>query len=280
MKTFEKDYNNPKPKKPVPFLGDAINRALVWFLCTFGVLGLFGLLIDCVQNNIYAKVDGKLEFGLIVAMAAVGTPVHEFNHMIVAKLFGFKIVDVCYFNPSGFKGSGVLGYVNFAYQKESIINHIGCFFAGIAPLLLGGVIIFAVLKVMIPEVYKVADAKSDEVWNNSTELRGLKSSCMFLAVFFKEIFKLRGLALVRGIISMYLVISIATHMSLSTADLKTAFTGIIVLVVVFLIFGFITALLKVEGYARDAIEVAGIFSIFMLMGLICNIIMLGIVTIL
>lgn len=280
MKTFEKDYNNPKPKAPVPFLGDVVNRALVWFMCTFGVLGIFGLLIDSVQNNMYAKVNGKFEFGLIVAMAAVGTPVHEFNHLIMAKLFGFKIVDVCFFDPSGFKGSGVLGYVQFAYPKTGIISYIGRFFAGIAPLLLGGVIIFLVLKIMIPEVYKVADAKSDEVWNNTTELRGLKSSCMFLAVFFKEIFKLRGFALVRGIISMYIVISIATHMSLSTADLKTASAGIIVLVVIFLIFGFITALLKVEGYARDAIEIAGIFSIFMLMGLICNLIMLGIVTIL
>lgn len=280
MKTFEKDYNNPKPIKPVPFLGDVVNRALVWFLCTFGVLGIFGLLIDCVQNNIYAKVDGKFEFGLIVAMAAVGTPVHEFNHLIMAKLFGFEITNVCFFDPSGFRGNGVLGYVSFSYEKESIITHIGCFFAGIAPLLLGGVIILGVLKIMIPEVYKVADSKSDDVWNNSTELRGFKSTFMFLAVFFKEIFKLRGLALVRGIIAMYIVLSIATHMSLSTADLKTAFTGIIVLVVIFLIFGLITALLKVEGYTRDAVEIAGIFSVFMLMGLICNIIMLGIVSIL
>ncbi len=280
MKTFEKDYNNPKPIKPVPFLADAANRTIVWFICTIGVLTLFGLILNWLQVAIYSKVGGGLEFGLIVAMAAVGTPVHEFNHLIVCKLFGFKIYDVVFFRPSGFKKDGVLGYVLYSYDKDSIIDNIGCFFSGIAPLLLGGVVIFLVLKILVPEVYKAADKKSDEVWDNTTELRGIKSSLIFISVFFKEVFKLRGLGIVRGIIAFYVVISIAMHMTLSTADIKSGVTGLIILLVVYFIFGLITALLKVENYKRDAVELAGLFSVFMLMGLICNLIMLGIVTIL
>ena len=88
------------------------------------------------------------------------------------------------------------------------------------------------------------------------------------------------MGIVRGIIAFYVVISIAMHMTLSTADIKSGVTGLIILLVVYFIFGLITALLKVENYKRDAVELAGLFSVFMLMGLICNIIMLGIVSIL
>jgi len=62
----------------------------------------------------------------------IGTPIHELSHAIVAKLFGFKVISISLFKPE--PGTGVLGYVEYQYNKTSFFDNVGCFWVGVAPL--------------------------------------------------------------------------------------------------------------------------------------------------
>jgi len=265
-----------KRAKETAILIDAFKRMVVWMVCTIGVLIAFGFLMEWLEMKVYDRILETTDGTPIVVMAAVGTPIHELSHMIVAKLFGFSIIDFELFRPIGFMMDGILGYVSYTYDQSSIIAQIGCFFVGIAPMIFGGFFILLIFRLVIPEVYHHADFMSDNTWKTSRDFRGFKSTCAFVKGFFEGIFKLKGLGILRAILALYLVCSIAMHMTISIIDFENGITGFLIMIVLFYLYGLIGALLKSPNYLMDAVEVAsGLFMFFML-GVVCDSILLGI----
>lgn len=258
---------------------EACKRGFIWLLCTIGVMNVFGLLLEYLENLVNYKIAEIFEqYSIYVntIMAAVGTPVHELGHLIAAVIFGKNIIDVQLFRPFSVWKDGIWGYVSYTGNNGSVWGQIGNYFIGIAPLILGGVFILLTFRFIIPEVYKLADEKNDAAWKKARRMKVLRSSLAFVGGFIKGLFSLRGFGIIRGILALFIVTSISMHMTLSFADIENGITGFIIIVVLFFIYGLITALAKVPNYIMEAVEVATGLIMFFMIGIACDGLLYGI----
>lgn len=219
-------------------LQDIGKRALGAFAATVGVLMVSGLLLGFVEGRSTLFLTRAFGWAGIVITGLVGTPIHELGHLLTAKLFGFHITDVALFRPFAGRADGVLGYVSYTYEKGNLWQQLGCFFVGIAPMVMGVLAILLLLRLLVPGPFRAAKERLDRGGDPWSRLTGV--FCGFWLAFFH----LRGWALGRGVIALYLVFSVSTHMTLSPADLKGAAVGLVMVAVLCLLFGLVTALLK------------------------------------
>lgn len=91
------------------------------------------LIVDRIVN--YLARDA---FSVYSATGIVGTPLHELSHAAACLLFGMRIIEIKLYSPD--RQTGNLGYVNFAYNPRSTWHAVGLVIQGIAPLLMGFVI--------------------------------------------------------------------------------------------------------------------------------------------
>jgi hypothetical protein len=101
----------------------AINLLHITAIATFVILALYKI------QQIWCLLLGRKA---VYFTAWIGTPIHELSHTLVHLLFGHEVIKVVLFKPE--PETGVLGYVTYKYDTSSILHNVGCFFAGIAPL--------------------------------------------------------------------------------------------------------------------------------------------------
>lgn len=192
---------------------------LFWFI---GVIVIIGLVLGFLRNTSISNYQQKFGRKAIYITGIVGVPVHELSHLVVAKIFGHKIKEVKFFQANN--GDGTLGYVNHSYNPKNIYHQIGNFFIGIAPILCGSLLIILLLKIFVPA--------SLESTNDLLSANGL-------FIFLKNIFSLANFKRPEFYLFLYLVFSICSHISLSKADIKGAFIGVIFIFLLLLIFNII-----------------------------------------
>ena len=262
--------------KPLPLWADAIIRAVVWFTATIGLMMGCGFVLDQLEFKVHWNLWLVMGEGATLFTALIGTPIHELGHFIMCLIFGFHVEKVELLRPFKYKEDGILGMVTFSADYSNLWGQIGMFFVGIAPLIFGGLFILLVLKLLVPEAYNKADKLSDETWKEAKEWRGVKSGLAFVKGFVTGLFSIRGWGILRAIISVYVITSISMHMTYSSQDMENAMIGLAAVLLLYLIFGFITALLKVDKYLLDAIEVASGLIMFFMIGFVSDLLLLGI----
>ena len=265
MKTIQKTIN------------EIILRFLAAVLSTLGILFVFGWTLDNLERIIMTRMYRSIGQGAVLVTAAVGTPLHEIAHWLGCKLFGFKVIEVELLRPVAYKTDGVLGYVKYATTGTGWWTKTGMFITGIAPMLLGCIFIILIVKIMIPEVF---DSTRKSIGKRETG----KSSiflCWPLAFvgFWKGMFSLRKWGILRGIVCLYLMMSTAMHMTLSTQDLKGASIGYGVIAILYLIFAIITFCIG-TNYKKHSIQTAGFIAMILSIGVISDIVLLLITIIL
>ncbi|OXX83023.1 hypothetical protein AVM15_13840, partial [Paraclostridium benzoelyticum] len=222
------------------FIESFLNLASV-----LGVFIVFGILLNLIESKNNELIQNSLGINFIVFTGFIGTVVHELSHMLMAFIFNHKIVKVELFRPFKYKEDGVLGYVKHTYNPSSLYQQIGNFFIGIAPMIFGTLFIWILLILFSNDTYKV-------LTNNihiDLYIKYLESTD-YLKVFsllindtlliLKSMFSLKYLADFKHLIMLFFIYSIATHMSLSLADLKGSFKGFIVcFIIVFIVTLFI-----------------------------------------
>lgn len=192
---------------------------LSWFI---GVIVIIGLVLGFLRNKSMYNYQRKFGRKAIYITGIVGVPIHELSHLIIAKIFGHKIKEVKFFQAN--TGDGTLGYVNHSYNPKNIYHQIGNFFIGIAPILCGSLFIILLLKIFVPAAL--------ESTNDLLSANGL-------FIFLKNIFSLSNFKRPEFYLFLYLVFSICSHISLSKADIKGAFIGVIFIFLILLIFNII-----------------------------------------
>lgn len=248
-----------------------LKRTAAAFFSTLGVLIVFGLLVNFVNDAGHGYLYSVFGWGGIVLTGLIGTPVHEFSHWLGCKIFGLNVTDVKLFRPIAGRSDGVLGYVRFSYSQDNLWQKLGCFFTGIAPLVLGGLIIILVLRFLTPEVFnKISQnvAKTEKANKNPIKYFGAAVSGLFSGFF-----SLRRWGILRGVICFYLITSISMHMSLSPQDLSGSLIGLAIVVGLYFIYGIITELMKKE-YKAASIKTALVISSFMSVGLFFSVVTL------
>jgi hypothetical protein len=173
----------------------------------------------------------------------LGTSVHELGHAIFAILFAHKISEIKLFTPGSAKS---LGHVKHSYTKGNPYQTVGNFFIGIGPILLGALLLWLVTWLLFGlNVINIA-AKHDininhrlfTSFNMVKELAaGIYSGILD---FYHVIVADHGEYWWKVVLFAFLFYSIGSSVTLSSSDIKGAFSGFIYFVLLLLIFNLAT----------------------------------------
>ena len=184
---------------------------------TVGLFCLFGVVIAACNKLFYASLGNKSRL-VCYATGFIGTPIHELSHALMCLIFRHKITEIKLFQINS--ADGVLGYVNHTYNPRNIYQHIGNFFIGIAPVLVGFLILTGLFYLLLPEVFNACVGMIGAVnWTN-----GVGGFFGILTDLFGVLFDCFGMW--QWWVFVIVGSFIALHMTLSKADWKGAFSGI------------------------------------------------------
>ncbi|MEA4965974.1 MAG: hypothetical protein VB055_09160 [Oscillospiraceae bacterium] len=247
-----------------------LGRTATAFLATVGVLAAFGLLIGLMEQRTQRLLLSAFGWMGVVVTGLVGTPVHELGHYLGCRIFGLRVTEMALFRPVAGRIDGVLGYVGFTYDTGSVWQRLGCFFAGVAPLLFGTAVILLLVWLLTPEVYRSASGAV------STALRKTRNPLRVAAAaaggYLRGFGSLRGFGVVRGMLSLYLICSVSMHMSLSMADLQGASAGVLLILLACGLFSAVTMLVRIDvrkALARTASVLSLLLGTGLLFCLLC-----------
>ena len=225
---------------------------------------IFGLIISKINTYVSKKLYTKSKWWIYITCSAIGTPIHELSHLITNLLFLHKIESIALFRPVKSKKDGVLGYVNFSYNQNSIYQNIGLFVSGIAPMIGGSIVLFLLMKFLLPEVFISLDFFEISNLNILEIINNIKNSVFNnIELLFKDYGKIGNL-----ILFLILAFSISIHMNISAADLKNAIMGGIVLEVIVVIISLMLKTFELTFLTEILLLVSSYLISFFILGLI------------
>lgn len=242
------------------------------FLSTVGLLIVFGIMLGAINTASESNMYAALGWGGVLVTGFIGTPIHELSHYLMCLLFRAKVTKVSFFRPFEAQKDGTLGYVSFI-PKEGFFSKIGNFFIGFAPLIIGTILLVVLYRFLVPKAYKALKDEKEMILSGDN----LNINVVFRIIrdVIKSIVKIpfeEGKAtLVKYIIFMVLMFSISSHMVLSSADLRGAIMGMIVVFIIFLILSLILELAHFD-YSKILIKtiivICALFSMAVIFSLI------------
>ena len=255
-------------------------------LSTAGIIFLFGWIIALLRHG-FCRVTGKGGPVILLITGIIGTPIHELSHALMCLIFGHKITDMQLYNPSS--KDGTLGYVSHTYKRKNIYHQIGNFFIGVAPVLLGGMVIILLLALLSPDAFDNISSEIDSLSGADIKSIPVLEFFSFIGTAIVEIFSEESLSVWQGWVFIVLALTISTHMEMSGADIKSGLRGLAFLLVVMLAangliylispvaFSAITASIVSFGLALAAI--LSISALFLMLLLVIALIIHGIIRI-
>lgn len=233
-----------------------------------GVFFFFGLILYLLAR--FTRVTFVKSIGLkfdIYITGWLGTPVHELGHAIFCIPFGHRITEMKLFSPNS--ENGTLGYVNHAYNPRNVWHRMGNFFIGFGPILFGSFVLWLLIKYLVPDntalLSMVSAQKAD-----LTTFAGIKNQ--FINLYhtgqhtFEALFTQGNINSWEFWVFLYVSLCISSHMELSPPDIKGLWSGLVSIIVLFIVVNSICLFLKVDisrwvsvlsGYSNMA---TGIFT--------------------
>jgi hypothetical protein len=240
------------------YLTHLLIKTMVDTLYMTGMIILVGFILGFLRDRSIANFQKSFGWKAVAITAIIGVPIHEISHAIFCFIFGHKIVKVVLIQKRD--ENGVLGYVNHSYNPNSIYQQIGNFFIGIAPILVGIASIIALMRIIIPRSYNefitISMTNLDITKLDGAAINGVLNSYVNLIT---SIFTINNLANPYFIVFLFLAICISSHISLSSADIKGASKG---LIIIFLVMGVInvlgfTSFVMAEGILKYNVVLIG-----------------------
>lgn len=241
---------------------------VLWQVIAFiGCVYLVGFLISLI-NRLFYKL-ANYSRAVVYGTGFIGTPVHETSHLLMCLLFFHKVHKVKFFQIND--EDGVLGYVSHSWNPKNIYQQIGNYFIGIAPIVVGTLIIFLGMKQFLPVTYGEIDSYFAEF--------AVMQEKGFSWDWFGYIFSMFG-GMTKAIFAefsigwqwwVFMVISlcIAIHMNLSGADIKGSLVAIPIMIVVFIAVNLVLGLVFGSIYGAF-IETVNVGASFLLCTLILS----------
>lgn len=227
---------------------------------------LLGFIISKI-NKCFYNLAGSSSMKICYATGFIGTPIHELSHALMCVIFRHKIVEIKLFQIGS--DDGTLGYVNHSYNPKSFYQRIGNFFIGIAPILVGSLVLLFAMWLFVPAMTAELFVYASEI----AEGLSFESMSVFLSMivtFFKYA--------IQPLWWVYLILgtAISLHMNLSQSDIKGAKTGIVLIFVVFLSLNLLLAFfVSAQTFITSGITFIGIIlSLIMSLSLLFSLLML------
>ena len=215
---------------------------LIYFV---GVVFLFGYVISVINKQFYVLVGrGR---GVCYATGIIGTPIHELSHAVMCVVFMHKIDEIRLFQVD--RQSGTLGYVKHSFNKKSPYQQLGNYFIGTAPIVVGTLVVFLLVKWIIPEAFGEINFYIDEF--SKAQSQGAAD------IFSSAVDSTLGI--VGAIFStisigfpwwcfIILAMCISLHMNLSSLDIKGAVGALPILVALVAVLNFVMSFVFSEAY--------------------------------
>lgn len=260
---------------------EGLQASIIMVISTMGILLIFGGGMGLIEkwNNRY--IQKAFGWGGIVITGCIGTVIHELSHFIMCILFRHKVKEIKVFRPLQSKKDGVLGYVNHSYNPYSTYKKVGNFFIGVAPIIVGTIVISLALKWLLLDSYTLLVGQIETViklqetgqWLDGGQLKMLGS---ILIQFMQNLFARQHLRQFEFYIYIVIMYSISTHMSLSREDLKGSLAGAVVLCVLLLIGGFGLYYYDAALFAMISFRMSLYLTLFLSIGIMFAVITLAI----
>lgn len=183
------------------------------------VVALFGL--HQQERRLGRFISHRLGWRGMLITAWLGVPLHELSHLVVAKLFGHRIIDWKLFQPDPV--TGTLGFVRHSYNRDKAWQIIGCFFVGLAPVVVGGSVLALLFLwalpsgLRIPHVEHLPAHLDVQLWWPWTE-----QILAATRVIVSSVWEGRSAWLA---VQLYLGLCVVSHLAPSRADLRNGFVG-------------------------------------------------------
>ena len=191
---------------------------ILQLVSSIGLIAVAGFLIAALNRWLYRRFGNS---GRIVCLATgiVGTPIHEGAHALMCLLFGHKITDIKFFQIDS--ADGTLGYVQHSYNTKSFYQRLGNLFIGTAPILVGGAVIGTLQYLLLPETFVLRGQTVTNLVSASLSADGVRTVLSTQAELF-----VAGIDTWQWWVFTVASALIAMHMTLSREDLKNAWGGL------------------------------------------------------
>jgi hypothetical protein len=183
----------------------------------------------------------------VLATAWIGTPVHEFGHLLQCFIWGHRVKKVKFLqlaNPNG-----VLGYVEHQFNPGSIYQQIGNFFIGMGPIFSGIGALMLGMYLLLPESYQTF---SEYIHNHVSPELHTSDYLMVIGdailVITKSLFTFENLLNPLFWVFLLFAISISSHIALSKADIQGSARGLLMIFFVLVITNIFTAFFDINTY--------------------------------
>ncbi len=226
-------------------MGAAFLQILVLTVSFIVMIILFGGLYSVVRKRACRNIQRTFGTGIFLLFSFIGTPIHELSHYLACLLFRHKVTKVVLFSPKMWKATGTLGVVQHCYNTKSLYQRAGNFLIGTAPLFGGAGVSFLILRYLGLQMHFSST-------NILTSLTDLLQACL-------GVFNSANMHNPFFWILLFVLVNIFLHVSLSTADLRNASTGVFFFVLLVLL---VSGLLFLVGIHPERITdvISGIFS--------------------
>lgn len=207
---------------------EILSSLIIQLVMSVGIIVLAGAIIAAC-NKLFYKCVYTRGSPAVYLTGVIGTPVHEMSHAIMCLIFGHKITEIKLFQIDD--SSGALGYVNHRYNPKNVYQQAGNFFIGIAPVLIGSLVLFLLMYLLVPSVAAGTRAAADSFIAN-TSVGGFGS---YVLGVFTSLFNPLNLSDPLWWLFILLSAFISLHMTLSKADIKGGARGFLYLLAVVVI---------------------------------------------
>ena len=221
---------------------------------------VFGIAFYYFNQVTKDNILNNLGWNAYAVSGVIGVPIHEISHLMFHLIFRHRITGLSLYRPFKGKKDGTLGYVNYNYNPMSLYQNIGLFFAGIAPMIGGTLVIILLMKLLLPNTFNSFQFDiTNFTFSNLFEVLGanLKNLVsMQDGVFFFIVFFL-------------VACMIAINMDISSADLKNSLHGLIFVEISGLVLSVISCLFD---FNIDIMGISAMLIFILIIGLTFSII--------
>jgi len=251
------------------FMVQVVTASLYQFLCLFGFILIFGLLLYFISRSTRKAFSNSGHSKLDVFFTGwIGTPVHEIGHAVFCILFGHRITDIKLYSPNS--QDGTLGYVSHSFNSKSLFQRIGNFFIGTGPILFGSFVLYLLAKFCLPNYRMISEiiAKTDLSDSGIFELAKNTGSMLTTGIsLMVNVFSPENFGKPLFWLFIYLSFCISSHMQLSPPDLRSMWSGTLTILLIFLLVNFLTMLIgfSITSYILKFNRITGsLINIFIL----------------
>ena len=243
-------------------MGGTILQLVIYFgriiLLTLGTVVVCGLSVRLCAR-VFWRLLGNGADRILDVTSAIGTPIHELGHALMCPLFCHKIKKIRLWSPTA--QGGTYGYVEHSYSKKNVWAVFGNLFIGVGPIFSGLGVVVLTLCLCFPNEWSEYLNATSAFSATGGGVRELSESVFYLLV---SVVRALGGVWWRALLGIVVILSVALHVTLSWADVRSSLIALPIYLLLSAIFAAVTFAMGVKDMVTQALLLFNlrVFSLF------------------